>query len=137
MSLDAFLSRLEGVKGRNGSFTARCPAHADKSPSLAVKESDGKVLLHCFAGCEVADIVGAVGMDMADLFPPKPATPIHQPQRREKFYAADLLRVIHLESRIVAIAAYDMAKGKTLPAADLERLQLACARINEALELTQ
>jgi hypothetical protein len=133
--MENLLSRLTGVKGRNGNYTARCPAHEDKSPSLAVKEQDGKILVHCFAGCSVENIVGAVGMDVTDLFPP--ATPTYKPQPRVKFFASDLLRVIGLEAQIVSIAAYDMAKGNRLPPADLARLQLACQRINDALEATQ
>ena len=35
----------------------RCPAHDDNNPSLSIKEtSDGKLLLHCFAGCSFEDI---------------------------------------------------------------------------------
>ena len=38
----------------------RCPAHDDNNPSLSIKEtSDGKLLLHCFAGCSFEDIVKA------------------------------------------------------------------------------
>jgi len=135
MTVEVLLSRLEKVRGRNGSWTACCPAHADKSPSLAIREEGGKVLLKCFAGCEVSAIVGAVGMDMTDLFPP--SEPKYTPQPKTKFYASDLLRVINLEARIVAIAAFDMGKGKTLPQSDLARLQLACQRINSALEATE
>jgi hypothetical protein len=69
---------------------------------------------------------------VTDLFPPP--VPTYKPQPRVKFFASDLLRVIGLEAQIVSIAAYDMAKGNRLPPADLERLQLACQRINEALE---
>lgn len=65
------IERLEGVK-RNGShrYLARCPAHEDRSPSLSIYlPDDGKVLVHCFAGCVPADILAAVGMSLADLFP--------------------------------------------------------------------
>jgi hypothetical protein len=135
MAVEALLARLEKVKGRNGSWTACCPAHADKSPSLAIREESGKVLLHCFGGCEVSAIVGAVGMDMTDLFPP--SEPKYQPQPKVRFFASDLLRVIALEAAIVSVAAYDMARGKTLPKVDLDRLQLAYERINAAVEATQ
>jgi hypothetical protein len=130
--LEGLLSRLTGVKGRNGNYTARCPAHEDKSPSLAVKEQDGKILVHCFAGCSVENIVGAVGMDVTDLFPPP--VPTYKPQPRVKFFASDLLRVVALEAAIVSVAAYDMARGKSLPKPDLDRLQLAYQRINDAME---
>lgn len=132
MSLENLLSRLTKVKGRAGNFVACCPAHDDSSPSLAVKEQDGKIVMHCFAGCSVENIVGAVGMEMTDLFPP--TTPVYTPQPKVRFYATDLLKVLHLEAQIVAVCAYDMRKGKTLPAVDLDRLQLAYERINSAME---
>lgn len=132
MTVENLLSRLTKVKGRNGSWTACCPAHEDKSPSLAITERDGKVLVHCFGGCSVQDVIGAVGMDMTELFPP--SEPKYQPQPRTKFFASDLLRVIAMEASIVSICAYDMAKGKQLPAPDLARMQLAYQRINDALE---
>lgn len=135
MSLETLLSRLTKVKGRNGSYTACCPAHDDKSPSLAIREEGGKVLLRCFAGCEVRAIVEAVGMDMTDLFPP--SEPKYPPAPKVKFFASDLLKCIALEAAIVSIAARDMAKGRTLPKVDLDRLQLAYERINSAVEASQ
>jgi len=65
------LSRIEKPKrqGANG-WLALCPAHADKVHSLSVKLSaDGKVLLHCHAGCETKDILSELGLEMKDLFP--------------------------------------------------------------------
>ncbi len=64
------LSRLKKVKGAgHGKWSALCPAHADKKPSLSVGLGEnGKVLLHCHAGCDVKDIVAAIGMTEADLF---------------------------------------------------------------------
>ena len=53
-------------------YSARCPAHEDSKPSLSVSEGeDGRVLLKCQAGCTVADVMAALGLSMADLFPPK------------------------------------------------------------------
>lgn len=70
MSIDTLLRRLDKVvERRSGQWLARCPAHDDKRPSLALTKSDsGSILLHCFAGCEPADILGAVGLDMSALF---------------------------------------------------------------------
>jgi hypothetical protein len=136
MSVEDLLSRLSKVKGRAGSWTASCPAHADKSPSLAIREESGKVLLHCFAGCTPDAIVTAVGMDMTDLFPPREQD-YSKTVRAPKFFATDLLRCVALEAAIVSVAAYDMARGKKLPQADLDRLQLAYSRINDAMELSQ
>ena len=72
MSIDALLSRLEKVRNTGpDSWSACCPAHDDKGPSLSIRDADGKLLIHCFAGCSVHDVVGAVGLDIADLFPPR------------------------------------------------------------------
>ena len=68
MELEAFLSRLEKVRGKNGSYTACCPAHRDKSPSLAIRQDGERILLHCFAGCDVNSVVSSVGLTLGDLF---------------------------------------------------------------------
>lgn len=62
------LSRLRGVKKSGEGYKAFCPAHEDKKPSLSVKHSDKKILVHCHAGCETCDIVEALDMTVADLF---------------------------------------------------------------------
>jgi hypothetical protein len=47
---------------RSGStWMARCPAHDDTTPSLAIAESnDGKVLVYCHAGCSQQDVIAAL-----------------------------------------------------------------------------
>ena len=59
--IDLLLDRLTGVKQtRPDRWQARCPAHDDRSPSLAVTETpDGTILIKCWAGCSAADVVGA------------------------------------------------------------------------------
>ena len=70
--IENLINRLDKVKGRNGNWTACCPAHSDRSPSLAIRLlEDERILLHCFAGCDVNEIVQSLGMTISDLFPPK------------------------------------------------------------------
>jgi len=47
---------------------AFCPAHDDRNASLSVHVSDGRILLHCNAGCSTEDVVNALGLTMSDLF---------------------------------------------------------------------
>jgi hypothetical protein len=63
------LDRL-GVASRNGEKALSfCPAHNDRNtPSLSLKAENGRLLLHCFAGCHPEDIVSKVGLQMKDLF---------------------------------------------------------------------
>ena len=61
----------------NGSkqISALCPAHEDKNPSLSAGEApDGKVLVHCHAGCATDDILRALDLDYRDLYPPSNET---------------------------------------------------------------
>mgnify|MGYP006069474049 CR=1 FL=1 len=80
MTIDGILSLLEDVSGVDGQYKARCPAHDDSKPSLSVSlGEDGRVLLHCHAGCAPECIVDALGLTMKDLFvedaPAFPACP--------------------------------------------------------------
>ena len=69
MTLQDFLSHLQGVKGSGTQYSACCPAHGDTHQSLSVSVGkDGRVLLKCHAGCSTEDIVWAMGIQMKDLF---------------------------------------------------------------------
>lgn len=87
MSIDDFMHFLEGVKRSPRGWKARCPAHKDKSPSLSIREAeDGRILVHCFAGCEVHEICAALGLGVRDLYP-------DGPRDSEQIYAAKQQRV--------------------------------------------
>jgi hypothetical protein len=61
-----------GPRGKPYEFRARCPAHDGDNPtSLAVRiGADGRAVLWCHAHqCDVREIVGALGLQVADLFP--------------------------------------------------------------------
>jgi hypothetical protein len=129
------LSRLDRVK-RTGDcrWIACCPAHDDCHPSLSVRElDDGRILVHCFAGCDVAEILGAVGLELSDLFPERPIE--HGRRERMPFAALDVLRAITHEALIAAVAASSLARGLTLSDADRERLLTAAARLQRAVEV--
>ena len=69
MSIEEFLGRLQGVTADGqGGWMACCPAHDDHNPSMHVNRGDdGRILVKCFAGCTVDEIVGAMGLDKKDL----------------------------------------------------------------------
>jgi hypothetical protein len=134
-ALDVFLSHLQKVQSTGkGRFKACCPAHDDKSPSLAIKDTDGRLLIHCFGGCATEDVLAAVGLSFSDIMPDKVSgETIHKD--RKPFYAGDVLKIMAFESRLVFLCASDMAKGRALTKPENERLLLAAGRLSHASEV--
>ncbi len=97
MDVSQILSRLKDIRRSGDGWTALCSAHDDNRASLSVNVgNDGRVLLHCHAGCSVEAIVQAIGLDMSDLFPSKSST---SPQKNR---------------RVVATYDYEDESGKLL-----------------------
>jgi hypothetical protein len=76
--LNRIAERFEDFQRSGKGYKARCPAHDDSNPSLSINEGeDGRILIHCHAGCPIADVLEVVGLTLADLQPgaklwPKP-----------------------------------------------------------------
>lgn len=126
--IDMALARLDGVTHAGKSYKALCPAHGDKTPSLSVKEGDdGRVLLHCFAGCGVGEIVAAMGLRMADLFTcgasKQYVSKIPGVSARELRAATDHERLI------LFIVKADQRAGRAVSQSDLDRNKIALNRI--------
>lgn len=134
MTADVLLSRLEKVKRTGpGRWQARCPAHDDRGPSLAVRETDdGRLLVHCFAGCSAIEVMGAVSLSLSALYPERLGAYGYKPERRP-FPAADVLRCIAFEALVVAVAGATILSGEAHTQADHDRLMLAVSRIQLAL----
>jgi CHC2 zinc finger len=134
------LQRFSKVKQTGpGKWQACCPAHEDRSPSLAIKESDGTILVHCFGGCSPEDVCGAVGVEMHDLFPPRRNewTPgVEKPIKfgAVRFSAIDALRCLAGEGSVVLLLAADMSEGKVLGPAEIDRLATALGRVQAAMD---
>lgn len=138
---ERLLERLDRVRKSGKGWTARCPAHPDKSSSLSVAEGrDGRVLVRCFAGCEAAAVVTAAGLELRDLFPervedasPERRTELRELHRQSGWAAA--LGVLAREAAIVELAAHHVVTGAALPADDLARLRIALERIQGCREV--
>lgn len=68
MSVEALLARLRGVRRYASGWQALCPAHADKDPSLSIDVRDGRILVHCHAGCSQEAVLAALGIEARYLF---------------------------------------------------------------------
>lgn len=59
-----------GRPSSRGGWQLKCPAHADRNPSLSLDANpDHHVLLYCQAGCDTDAILAAIGMTRRDLYP--------------------------------------------------------------------
>lgn len=116
-------------------WQARCPAHEDRTPSLAVRElADGRVLIHCFGGCSASDVMGALGLALVDLMPPP--TEHHYPPVKRPWTGDDALRCLMHEVGVVGIVTADLLAGVQHTDEDLARLCKAAGKIAQAVEYT-
>ncbi len=57
MTAETIVKALGGRKA-GGGWSARCPAHDDRTPSLSLHDSgDGEVLVRCHAGCDRNEVI--------------------------------------------------------------------------------
>lgn len=77
MTAEAVAQRCDPRARRSGGgWVARCPAHADRTPSLSVRDGrGGRVLIRCWAGCATRDVLEALGLSFREIMgaPPTPA----------------------------------------------------------------
>lgn len=130
--IEILLASLEGVKRTSApnKWIARCPAHGDKHPSLSIAITDeGKILLHCWSGCGAAEVVGAVGLTLADLFPSRTEP---SGAKRLTVPASDILRAIRRELYAITLAVAAIHREGLTAAVDA-RLEMATQRILSAI----
>ncbi|HCR96866.1 MAG: CHC2 zinc finger domain-containing protein [Halomonas sp.] len=131
----AILNRLDKVKENGlGRWLACCPAHQDRSPSLAVREtSDGTILMKCFAGCPTGDVLAAIGLELKDLFPERDNDAYTASKRPgERWVPRDVLAAVAREALIALLAAEDVHRGVLLSDDDRNRLAVAAGRLRAA-----
>lgn len=122
--LEVFLGRVSKPKQHGKSWMACCPAHNDKSPSLSIAEGeDGRLLVHCHAGCEYRDIMAAVGLDARDGFAEALSPDARRDYKRQKLQSAR-----QIEQFIMSAGGNPDA---VLNDEDVQRLALANSRIKQ------
>jgi len=138
MPLTILLDRLVGVQKSGTGYRARCPSCSGTSRKLSVSDAHtGVRLVHSFGGCAAAEVLGAVGLSTADLFPK--VMPDNSPESRKsrrRMYQAEFLgsaiEVLAFEAEVVLAAARHQRAGIPLSREDESRLESAVARIADA-----
>lgn len=135
MTVDDLLPQLEAVRRISRGYIGRCPAHADKSPSLSIREDNARILIHCFSGCKAEEIVAALGLEMRDLFTDTPISHGQRPTRTPQtlgltavayqFELAALNRRLRADAVLHAVAAFT---SDDLSDSQRDRLMNAVAR---------
>lgn len=136
MKAEAFLSRCDKVRPTgDGTWIACCPAHDDKTPSMTVRElQDGRVLLHCFSGCGVEQILASVGLDFDALFPERCVGAAAVARLRRPFPASDVLEALAGEAMLLMVVTSDIKRGECPSQETIDRALLANQRIQDAVD---
>ena len=132
MIADKILGYLTKVRPTGeGRWVACCPAHEDKSPSLAIREDGDRLLLKCFAGCDIEQIVDSVGLQVTDLFPESelPHRPLSRP-----FPAGDILKCLQPETYFLSLCALSVREGLPLTDSEMDHLLVASKTIRAAIK---
>lgn len=138
MSTETLLQRCAKVKETGlGRWVACCPAHDDRSPSLAIREcGDGKVLVYCHAGCESEDVLAAVNLSFADLMPERIGAKYRRSPLNLRFDAKQVLAALAHEIMVVGLITERVA-GIAAIAEDQDRLLVAMCRVQNALDMSK
>lgn len=123
--IDDVLALLEGVTQPShdpSQYMALCPAHNDHNQSLAVRESDGGiVVLHCFAGCTASGpepVCEALGIPVSYLFADHDSGPASKPSSLPEDYiyrdadGGPLYRIHRTKDKQFYPYVFDRQKGE-------------------------
>lgn len=134
--LENFLSRLDKVKRVGQSaYIACCPAHADKNPSMTIREvENGMILAHCFAGCSIDQIAGAVSMELYELMPDK-APDETRKARSIPFAPSDVMACCKTDACLLYVVMCDLSKGIELTREQIRNAKKAAGRIYAAAQM--
>ena len=128
--IDRVLAYLPDAKpsGRDR-WRTWCRACGGNTSALSVGVGDGdSVLLKCWKGCTVEEVIGAIGLEMHDLFPPK-FTASAPMRRRRLLTAGQALELLNDEAQLIALAGSNIGHGIELTDADRDRVLQAAGRI--------
>lgn len=60
MNLEMIANRLGNARRTSDGWSCLCPAHDDHNPSLSLTVKNGRLLVHCHAGCAQENVIAAL-----------------------------------------------------------------------------
>lgn len=106
MTVTDLAAALGGRRSGDG-WMACCPAHDDRNPSLSLTERNGRILVHCHAGCSQEAVIDA--LRARGLWPEAKTEPLPSRKARSK-----TKRQPEPEGPIVAEYVYTDEAGRPL-----------------------
>ncbi len=142
---DEIAARVEAAKevkpapGLSRSMICRCTGHDDNRPSLLVSETDdGRVLMHCRAGCSFDEVLQGLGLEPIDLIPTHlrhNRQEGHRPvSKGPRFSAWQTLGALSVDALIVVLCAARIRQDGWLDDDDLNALIEAEGRIQATID---
>ena len=144
MSADILLSRLSRARKTGpGRWVACCPAHGSgTNTALAIRElPDGRILLHDFGGCCIEDVLAAIGMTVADLFPESLTATEAGGDRRyrsggHRVPAGDVLIAVSRDALTAAMVTRAIADAREASDGEVQLLFGIAGRLAAAVQVT-
>ncbi len=102
-TLQHILAATRAQPAGQSSWQGHCPAHDDRNPSLSISLKEGRILLHCHAGCSKEAVLEALGLEFRDLFLEDRPLPFPKPKKEPRG-----------KPRTLTVEAFARAKGLPL-----------------------
>ena len=110
---------------KEGTFVCYCPAHKEgkeRTPSLYITQYDGKVGMHCFAGCTYEEVTKAIGITPGDLFDDSDRSQVEKKYTRED---------AQQDAILIAINRASAKRGETIIDTDTQAVKKAAMRLSK------
>jgi hypothetical protein len=128
LNISIVLERLDKVRKTHNGWTACCPVHGDRNPSMSITEKDDLILCHCHAcGANGVDVVAAVGL--------KPEVLFDKPFEREEDKHWLLNKKADWDECIIAMANETLQRGDPISYKDFRVIKESLARREQRRKL--
>lgn len=135
MTAEVIAKALGGRKAGCG-WTARCPAHDDRTPSLSIRDANNdKVLVRCHAGCDQESVIAALrgrglwgeNSSRSSLWTARSKPVEAEPDREDakRTQAALAIWQSARAAQATPIEVYLVSRGLQLPPSDALRFHIA------------
>lgn len=122
------LERLDKVRKTQQGWTACCPVHGDRNPSMSIAVRDSLILCHCHAcGANGLEVVAAVGL--------KPDVLFDKPFEREEDKHWMLNKKADWDEYIIALTHETLQRGDTMSYKDYQAARESLARREQRRKL--